>query len=138
MKVFQAIVASSAFAAATIGAHAASFIGQTIDGALLGQPPGFTVTTPFTSPIIGPGTFDGVVDAGDGNTFDVTVQVLSTEVIVGWIGTGFGNTFGKVLLTIDLSGFTNGPLLGLDSYSCMPPGNPVCGVAGGRRPRSAA
>ena len=55
------------------------------------------------------------------DTWNVTLQVLSTEVIVGWTGTGDGNIGGPSnLVTVDLSGYTNGPILGLDSYGCAP------------------
>jgi hypothetical protein len=65
-------------------------------------------------------------------TWNVTLQVLSTEIIVGWTGTDLGNIGGPSnLVTVDLSGYTNGPILGLDSYSCAPSGNFPCTALGG-------
>ena len=114
MKVFQVIAAASLFVAAAVGAQAASFIGQTVDGALIAGPD-MSVTTQFRSPITAPGTFDGVMQDNFDDTWNVTLQVLSTEVIVGWTGTGDGNIGGPSnLVTVDLSGYTNGAILGLD------------------------
>jgi hypothetical protein len=124
MKLFHAIAASSVLVLATVGAHAASFIGQSIDGVLSSnQTPG--VTTQFTSPIVAPGTFDGVMQDVFGQVWDVNVQVLSNEVIIDWTGTGYGNIgSGPDLLAVDLSGYTSGPILKLESYSCTPTGFP--------------
>jgi hypothetical protein len=131
MKVFQVIAAASLFVAAAVGAQAASFIGQTVDGALIAGPD-MSVTTQFRSPITAPGTFDGVMQDNFDDTWNVTLQVLSTEVIVGWTGTGDGNIGGPSnLVTVDLSGYTNGAILGLDSYSCAPSGNFPCTALGG-------
>jgi hypothetical protein len=133
MKALNAIAAFGGLVLATVGAHAASFIGQTVDGVLgTDQIPG--VTTQFTSPIIAPGAFDGVMQDLFGQTWDVSVQVLSSEVIIEWTGNGNGNVSSPGVLTVDLSGYNNGPVLGLDTYSCT---GGECGVFGGG-PRSAA
>jgi hypothetical protein len=125
MKVFQALIVSSVLVLATVGAHAASFIGQTVDGVLgTNQTPG--VTTQFTSPIIAPGTFDGVMQDVFSQTWDVSVEVLSNEVIIEWTGDGNGNVGSTGVLTVDLSGYTDGPVLGPESYSCTSPGTFPC------------
>jgi hypothetical protein len=124
MKLLHAIAVSGALVMATVGAHAASFTGQTIDGVLTSnQTPG--VTTQFTSPIVAPGAFDGVMQDVFNQIWDVNVQVHSNEVIVDWTGSGNGNVAaGADLLAVDLSGYTNGPVLKLESYSCTPTGFP--------------
>jgi hypothetical protein len=132
MKVLHAVAASSLLVLATVGAHAASFTGQTIDGVLTSsQSPG--VTTQFTSPIVAPGAFDGVMQDGFGQVWNVNVQVLSTEVIIDWTANSSNaNIFdSNDLLGVDLSGYTNGPVLGLKSYSCTPPGGFACTAGGG-------
>ena len=102
-----------------------------IDGVLTSaETPG--VTTQFTSPIVAPGAFDGVWQDSDNQIWDVNVQVLSTEVVIDWTG---NNSFDNVealsgLLTVDLSGYANGPVLGLDSYSCIPSGGFACTAFG--------
>jgi hypothetical protein len=66
-----------------------------------------------------------------GQVWDVNVQVLSNHVIIDWTGPEYGNiASGPNLLAIDLSGFTNGPILGLASYSCAPAGSFACGAFG--------
>jgi hypothetical protein len=133
MKAFQALAVSSIFITATVGAHAGTFTGQTVDGVLgTDQPPG--VTTQFTSPIIAPGTFDGVMQDIVGDTWDVSVQVLSKEVIIDWTGTRPGDVQSSGVLSVDLSGYTDGPILGLTSYSCKSPGTFPCTDFGGPGP----
>jgi hypothetical protein len=132
MKVLHAIAASSLLVLGTVGAHAASFTGQTIDGVLtstISNTPG--VTTQFTSPIVAPGAFDGVMQDIFAQIWNVNVQVLSTEVIIDWTANDSEpNLAGpNDLLGVDLSGYTNGPVLELKSYSCTFPGS-NCTVGG--------
>ena len=130
MKLHRLLAATAVAALMAAGAHAASFTGQTIDGVLgTDQTPG--VISQFTSPIVAPGTFNGVMQDVFGQTWDITVDVLPTSVVVDWTGDGNGNVESLGVLTIDLSGYTNGPVLGLTSYSCTPSGVFPCDISGG-------
>ena len=119
MKIAHAVAASTALVLATVSAHAASFTGQIIDGALSTDTiPG--VTTQFISPIVAPGVFNGVIQDTFGFTWSVNVQVLSTEIVVGWTASdpNLSVLDQNAFITVDLSGFTGGPVLGLSDYSC--------------------
>ena len=130
MKILLSIAVPSALLMASFGAHAASFTGQTIDAVLTSnQSPGVVIQ--FASPIVAPGSFDGVIQDVFSQTWDVNVQVLANQVIIDWTGPVDGNiASGSNLLAIDLSGFTNGPVLGLGNYSCAPTGSFACGAFG--------
>ncbi len=130
MKLHRLFAATAVTALLAAGAHAATFTGQTVDGVLgSNQTPG--VISQFTSPIVAPGTFTGVMQDVFGQTWDISVDVLSQGVVVNWTGYGNGNVESTGVLTIDLSGYIDAPVLGLTSYSCEPSGAFPCDLSGG-------
>jgi hypothetical protein len=130
MKANSLVAASAALALVAVGAHAQTFTGQSISGVLgSNQTPG--VTAQFISPITAPGNFSGVMNDVFGQTWDVSVDVLANSVVIGWTsGVDANIESSGNPITIDLSGYANGPILGLTSYSCLPAGSFACGAFG--------
>jgi len=130
MKPLHLAAAVAALVCASSASQAYTLVGQTISGSFsTNQTPG--VITQFTSPIVAPGDFSGVMQDVFSQVWDINVDVLANSITVGFTSANpDANVASSPLIDIDLSGFTGLPPLVLTGYTCVPPGSFACGAFG--------